>query len=174
MKFYSISTVVLALLALTAGGAAAQVFSPSTQGSTTPFTPVQNSQRSTAAPVQNSQAPAAGTGSVNTAEGLFTMPVLEPNGAAAVCMATNLDTVARDLTAQIFDARGADVTQTNSCRANIGAGATCNANATFANNSPLRCVIGTSGSAQTLRGGMTTSSGPFPFTNPANLTVPAE
>ncbi len=43
---------------------------------------------------------------------------------------------------------------------------TCEATAHFANNSPLRCVIGTGGNATTL--------GAFPFTSPANLTVPAQ
>jgi hypothetical protein len=105
---------------------------------------------------------------------LFTAPVLEPNGFIAVCLATNLDTVARDLVAQIIDSRGVEVTQTSSCGARQPSGVTCDSTAHFVNNLALRCVIGTGGNATTLRGGMTTSSGPFPFTSPANLTVPAQ
>jgi hypothetical protein len=106
---------------------------------------------------------------------LFTAPVLEPNGTIAVCFATNLDSVARDLEARIIDSRGAEVTQTSSCGARLTSGVTCDATAHFANNFPLRCVVGTSGTATTLRGGMTTSTnGAFPFTGPANLTVPAQ
>jgi len=112
---------------------------------------------------------------VQIAERLFTAPVLEPNGSVAVCFATNLDTVARDLAAQIIDSRGVEVTQTSSCGAGLTAGVTCDSTAHFANNSPLRCVVGTGGKATTLRGGMTTSTnGAFPFTSPANLTVPAQ
>ena len=106
---------------------------------------------------------------------LFTAPVLEPNGSIAVCFATNLDSVARDLEARIINSNGAEVTQTSSCGARMISGFTCDATAHFANNLPLRCVVGTSGTATTLRGGMTTStSGAFPFTGPANLTVPAQ
>lgn len=109
------------------------------------------------------------------AERLFTAPVLEPNGSVAVCFATNLDAVARDLAAQIIDSRGVEVTQTSSCGASLTSGVTCDSTAHFANNSPLRCVVGTSGKATTLRGGMTTSTnGAIPFTSPANLTVPAQ
>lgn len=105
---------------------------------------------------------------VQIAERLFTAPVLEPNGSVAVCFATNLDTFARDLAAQIIDSRGVEVTQTNSCGAGLTSGVTCDSTAHFANNSPLRCVVGTSGKATTLRGGMTTSTnGAFPFTSPA-------
>ncbi|MPZ75378.1 MAG: hypothetical protein GEU77_02540 [Deltaproteobacteria bacterium] len=42
------------------------------------------------------------------------------------------------------------------------------------NDSALRCVVSTSGTATNLRGGMTTSAGPFPFISPANLTIAAE
>jgi hypothetical protein len=106
---------------------------------------------------------------------LFTAPVLEPNGAIAVCFATNLDSVARALEARIIDSNGVEVTQTSSCGALLLSGVTCDATAHFANNFPLRCGVGTSGTATTLRGGMTTStSGTFPFTGPANLTVPAQ
>jgi hypothetical protein len=111
---------------------------------------------------------------VQVAERLFTAPVLEPNGFVAVCFATNLDSVARDLAAQILDSTGRDVTQTSSCGAQQGPGVTCDSTAQFSSNSPLRCVVGTSGRATTLRGGMTTSSGPFPLLTPANLTVTAQ
>ena len=106
---------------------------------------------------------------------LFTAPALEPNGSIAVCFATNLDSVARDLEARIIDSAGVEVTQTSSCGARLGSGATCESTAHFANNSPLRCAVGTSGAATTLRGALTTStSGVFPFTGPATLSVPAE
>jgi len=59
---------------------------------------------------------------VQIAERLFTAPVLEPNGSVAVCFATNLDTVARDLAAQIIDSRGVEVTQTSSCGAGLTGG----------------------------------------------------
>jgi len=112
---------------------------------------------------------------VQIAARLFTAPVLEPNGTIAVCFATNLDSVARDLEARIIDSRGVEVTQTSSCGARLTSGVTCDSTAHFANNSPLRCVVGTSGTATTLRGAMTTStSGAFPFTGPANVTVPAQ
>jgi hypothetical protein len=112
---------------------------------------------------------------VQIAAHLFTAPVLEPNGSIAVCFATNLDSVVRDLEARIIDSAGVEVTQTSSCGARLGSGATCESTAHFANNSPLRCVVGTSGAATTLRGALTTStSGLFPFTGPATLSVPAE
>lgn len=132
------------------------------------------------APAIPSVTPAQSSGSVSVtpqlqiATRLFTPPVLEPNDFIAVCLATNLDTVARDLVAQIINSNGVEITQTSSCGARIPSGATCDSTAHFANNSPLRCVIGTGGPATTLRGGLTTSSGPFPFTSPANLTVPAQ
>jgi hypothetical protein len=113
-------------------------------------------------------------GAVQIAERLFTAAVLQPNGSVAVCFATNLDNVARDLIAQIIDSRGVDVTQTSSCGAQEKSGVTCDSTAHFSNNSSLRCVVGTSGKATTLRGGMTTSSGAFPFVSPANLVVTAQ
>jgi hypothetical protein len=112
---------------------------------------------------------------VQIASRLFTAPVLEPNGSIAVCFATNLDGVARDLEARIIDSRGLEVTQTSSCGARLTSGVTCDSTAHFANNSALRCEVGTSGTAATLRGAMTTSTnGAFPFTGPANQTVPAQ
>jgi len=152
MKFYTVLIVIVALLASTESASApAQFFlSPST-------------------PVQGIGAP-----QVQRAERLFTAPVLEPNGSVAVCFATNLDAVARDLAAQIIDSRGVEVTQTSSCGTQLTSGVTCDSTAHFANNSPLRCVVGTSGRATTLRGGMTTSRGLLPFTSPANLTVTAQ
>ncbi len=155
MKFYTVLTVTVALLAFAGTASApAQVFAP-------PSTPVQGMGGTL-------------TSQVQIAERLFTAPVLEPNGSVAVCFATNLDAVVRDLAAQIIDSRGVDVTQTSSCGARLTSGVTCDSTAHFANNSPLRCVVGTSGRATTLRGGMTTSSGLFPFTSPANLTVTAQ
>ena len=155
MKFYTVLTVTVALLASTESASApAQVFAP-------PSTPVQGMGGTL-------------TSQVQIAERLFTAPVLEPNGSVAVCFATNLDAVARDLAAQIIDSRGVEVTQTSSCGTQLTSGVTCDSTAHFANNSPLRCVVGTSGRATTLRGGMTTSSGLFPFTSPANLTVTAQ
>ena len=57
----------------------------------------------------------------------------------------------------------------------VPSGFTCEATAHFANNTPLRCVVGTGGNVTTLRGGITTSTnGAFPLTSPANLTVPAQ
>ena len=94
---------------------------------------------------------------VQIASRLFTAPVLEPNGSIAVCFATNLDSVARDLEARIIDSRGLEVTQTSSCGA-LPTGVTCESTAHFANNSALRCEVGTSGTAATLRGAMTTST----------------
>jgi hypothetical protein len=112
---------------------------------------------------------------VQIAARLFTAPVLEPNGSIAVCFATNLDSVARDLEARIIDSKGVEVPQSGSCGARLASGATCESTAQFANNSSLRCVVGTSGTPATLRGALTTStSGVFPFTGPANLTVPAQ
>src|SRR6185436_15832573 len=55
---------------------------------------------------------------------LFTAPVLEPNGSIAVCFATNLDTVTRDLEARIINSIGVEMTETSSCGAPVGAGTT--------------------------------------------------
>jgi hypothetical protein len=162
MKLSTVLTVAVALLASAGFGQAAQIFSAPAPGVMTPST----------IPAQG--AAVFSPGQVQIAERLFTGAVLEPNGFVAVCLATNVDTVARDLVAQIIDSRGVDVTQTSSCGAGLASGVTCDSTANFSNNFPLRCVVGTSGSATTLRGGMTTSNGPFPFTSPANLTVPAQ
>jgi hypothetical protein len=111
---------------------------------------------------------------VQIASRLFTAPVLEPNGSIAVCFVINLDSVTRDLEAKIIDSRGVEVTQSSSCGALLASGVTCDSTAHFA-NSPLRCVVGTSGTPTTLRGAMTASTnGAFPLTGPANLTVPAQ
>jgi hypothetical protein len=126
MKFYSVFTVT-GLLFVFAGTAQAQ-------GSATLDPPVQGPGG-----LFNPQ--------VQIAERLFTAAVLEPNGSVAACFATNLDTVARDLTAQIIDSRGVDVTQTSSCGAQQTSGVTCDSTALFANNSSLRCVVGTSDNA---------------------------
>jgi hypothetical protein len=103
-----------------------------------------------------------------------TPAILEPNDFTAVCFATNLDSANRDLAAQIINSTGVDVTETSSCGTGQEPGSTCRSTARFRNNSALRCVVSTSGTATNLRGGMTTSTGPFPFTSPANLTVTAE
>jgi hypothetical protein len=147
MKFYTVFTVTVSFLVIAGMAQAAQ---------------------GTAIP------PVLGPGGVQIAERLFTPVVLEPNGFVAVCFATNLDSVARDLAAQIIDSRGVDVTQTSSCGARQTPGVTCESTAHFTNNSSLRCVVGTSGRATSLRGGMITSSGPFPLVSPANLTVTAQ
>ena len=158
MKFSFVVAVAVAFLAFIGIAPAAQFFT-TTQESMPSVTPAQT---------------IGSTSPVQIAERLFTAPVVEPNGFVAVCHATNLDTVARNLVAQIIDARGVEVTQTSSCGTQIAAGVTCDSSAHFGNNLALRCAVGTSGRAAALRGGMTTSSGPFPFTSPANLTVPAQ
>lgn len=155
MKFSTILAVTVSLIVCSATTAAAQMLIGPTQSSAT--TPS-----------------ALGGVTVQVAERLFTAPVLEPNGFVAVCFATNVDNATRDLAAQIINSAGADVTQTSTCGARHAPGVTCEATAHFTNNSPLRCVVGTSGKAANLRGGMTTSSGPFPFTTQANLSVPAQ
>lgn len=126
---------------------------------------------------QNIIAPPTGTGSAvdgGQFEQRSTPAILEPDDSTAVCFATNLDNANRDLAAQIMDSTGIDVTETSSCGAGQDPGSTCRSTARFRNNSALRCVVSTSGTATNLRGGMTTSTGPFPFTSPANLTVTAE
>lgn len=165
MKVYNFLTVIVALLAFAGIGRAAQIPSVPTPGLAVPTMPVPT--------IPTPTTPALG-GVVQIAAELFTEAVLEPNGSVAVCFATNLDSGARDLAAQIIDANGVNVTQTSSCGARLASGVTCESTAHFANNSPLRCVVGTSGNAMTLRGGMITSTnGAFPFTSPAHLNVPA-
>ena len=170
MKVYNFLTVIVALLAFAGIGRAAQIPSVPTPGLAVPTMPVPTIPTPTVS-VPTTLAPGGG---VQIAAQLFTEAVLEPNGSVAVCFATNLDSVARVLVAQIVDSNGVNVTQTSSCGAGLGSGVTCDSTATFANNSPLRCVVGTSGNVTTLRGAMMTStSGTFPFTSPAHLTVPA-
>lgn len=127
---------------------------------------------------ENILAPPTGPGSAVDGGQLFeqrsTPAILEPNDFIAVCFATNLDNSNRDLAAQIVDSTDVDVTETSSCAARQDPGSTCRSTARFRNNSALRCVVSTSGTATNLRGGMTTSAGPFPFISPANLTVAAE
>ena len=127
---------------------------------------------------ENVLAPATGPGSAVDSNQLFehrsTPAVVEPNDFTAVCFATNLDSSSRDLAAQIIDSTGVDVTETSSCGARQDPGSTCQSTARFRNNSALRCVVSTSGTATNLRGGMTTSAGAFPFASPANLTIAAE
>lgn len=182
MKIYNFLTVIVALLAFAGIGRAAQIPSVPTPGLAVPTMPVPTIATPTTPSIPTiptpttplvATTPALG-GVVQIAAELFTEAVLEPNGSVAVCFATNLDSGARDLAAQIIDANGVNVTQTSSCGARLASGVTCESTAHFANNSPLRCVVGTSGNAMTLRGGMITSTnGAFPFTSPAHLNVPA-
>lgn len=182
MKIYNFLTVIVALLAFAGIGRAAQIPSVPTPGLAVPTMPVPTIPTPTTPSIPTiptpttplvATTPALG-GVVQIAAELFTEAVLEPNGSVAVCFATNLDSGARDLAAQIIDANGVNVTQTSSCGARLASGVTCESTAHFANNSPLRCVVGTSGNAMTLRGGMITSTnGAFPFTSPAHLNVPA-
>ena len=181
MKVYNFLTVIVALLAFAGIGRAAQIPSVPTPGLAIPTMPVPTMPTPTTpsiptipAPITPSVPTTPAPGAVQIAALLFTEAVLEPNGSVAVCFATNLDGVARDLAAQIIDANGVNVTQTSSCGARLASGVTCESTAHFANNSPLRCVVGTSGNATTLRGAMMTSTnGTFPFTSPAHLTMPA-
>jgi len=181
MKVYNFLTVIVALLAFAGIGRAAQIPSVPTLGLAVPTMPVPTMPTPTTpsiptipAPITPSVPTMPAPGAVQIAALLFTEAVLEPNGFVAVCFATNLDGVARDLAAQIIDANAVNVTQTSSCGARLASGVTCESTAHFANNSSLRCVVGTSGNATTLRGGMTTSTnGAFPFTDPAHLNVPA-
>ena len=160
MKIHTGLTVIIAVIAFAASGHTAQLI-------LAPAAPSTTSMQSTGS---FSVAP-----QLQITSRLFTAAVLEPNGFVAVCFATNLDSVARDLEAQILDSNGANITQTSSCGARMPSGFTCDATAHFANNSPLRCVVGTGGNVTTLRGGMSTSTnGAFPLTSPANLTVPAQ
>lgn len=117
--------------------------------------------------------PALATPALQSAS-LFTPAVVEPNGFVAVCSATNVDAVERDLAARIVDARGIEVTQMTSCGTRQAPGSTCQATAHFQSNSALRCIVSTSGATANLRGSMSTSVGPFPFTSPANSTVSAQ
>lgn len=180
MKVYNFLTVIVALLAFAGIGRAAQIPSVPTPGLAVPTMPVPTIPTPTTPSIPTIPAPTISVpttltpGRVQIAAELFTEAVLEPNGSVAVCFATNLDSGARDLAAQIIDANGVNVTQTSSCGARLASGVTCESTAHFANNSPLRCVVGTSGNAMTLRGGMITSTnGAFPFTSPAHLNVPA-
>jgi hypothetical protein len=104
-----------------------------------------------------------------------TAAVQEPSGYTAACFATNLDSESRTLTATIFDWRGNNVTATSSCGTNQGPGITCQSTAQFS-DSALRCVVGTNGSASHLRGSLSSSAGPYPFTSgqPTNAIVTAE
>lgn len=181
MKVYNFLTIIVALLAFAGIGRAAQIPSVPTPGLAVPTMPVPTIATPTTPSIPTMPAPTISVpttpalgGAVQIAAELFTEAVLEPNGSVAVCFATNLDSGARDLAAQIIDANGVNVTQTSSCGARLASGVTCESTAHFANNSPLRCVIGTSGNGTTLRGGMITSTnGAFPFTSPAHLNVPA-
>jgi hypothetical protein len=104
-----------------------------------------------------------------------TAAVQEPSGFTAACFASNLDSEPRTLSATIYDWRGNNVTATSSCGTKQGPGITCQSTATFT-DSALRCVVGTSGSAAHLRGSLSTSAGPYPFSTgqPTNSVVAAE
>src|SRR4051794_30758237 len=110
MKFYIVLTATVSLLLVTGMAQAAQG-------------------------IKNPLGPSPGTAQI--AEHLFTPAVLEPNGFVAVCFATNLDSVARDLAAQIIDSTGAEVTQTTSCGTGLRSGVTCDSTAHFNNGSAL-------------------------------------
>lgn len=191
MKVYNFLTAIVALLASAGISRAAQIPSVPSPGLAVPTMPVPTISAPTIPSIPTTplvptqptipipttpSVPTTPTpgGGAQVAVALFTEAVLEPNGSVAACFATNLDSVARILVIQIIDSNGVNVTQTSSCGAGLASGVTCDATAHFANNSPLRCVVGTSGNVTTLRGTMMTStSGMFPFTSPAHLTVPA-
>lgn len=106
-------------------------------------------------------------------EHLFTPAVHQPAGFTAACFATNLDTVNRIVVAEIFDWRGNNVTETSSCGVPQGPGITCQSTAQY-RDSALRCVVSTSGRGTNLRGSISTSDSPYPFTTPANSTLAAQ
>ena len=106
-------------------------------------------------------------------ESLATAAIHEPVGYTAACFATNLDTVSHILVAEIFDWRGDNVTETSSCGVPQGPGITCQSTAQY-RDSALRCVVSTDGRATDLRGSISTSKSPYPFTRPARSTLPAQ
>jgi hypothetical protein len=180
MKLYTVLAVTIFLVSFAVRVAAAQSLFAPAQGSPLPSVTPQNTG-TLSTQVQEFTSPSSFFQPTETVsaqlqldEHLFTPALLEPNGFVAVCFATNLDSIDRALAAQIVDSTGADVTETSSCGAGQRPGVTCQSTAHFSANSALRCVVGTSGRALNLRGGMTTSAGPFPFLNPANLTVMAQ
>ena len=151
MKLYAIITTGILLLIVIAG-VQAQSFSTSRQDDTGSQTMAGHRQRF---------------------EHLSTAAIHEPNGYTAACFATNLDTVDRVIRAEIFDWTGANVTETSSCGVPQGPGITCQSTAQY-HNGALRCVVSTSGRAEALRGSISTSAGPYPFTSPANSTIAAQ
>ena len=166
MKFYVVLAVTIFLLSFAVRFGAAQTFSTPVQGLANPAVTSQGTG--------TLSAPGGFSTQLQLVERLFTPAILEPNGFVAVCFATNLDSIDRALAAQIIDSRGVDITETSSCGAGQRPGVTCRSTAQFTADSALRCVVSTSGRAENLRGGMTTSAGPFPFLSPANLTVTAQ
>ena len=106
-------------------------------------------------------------------ERLFTVAIAEPAGYTAACFATNIDSLSRIIVAEIFDWRGDNVTETSSCGVPQGSGITCQLTAQY-RDSALRSVVSTSGEAINLRGSISTSSSPYPFTGPANSTIAAQ
>lgn len=113
------------------------------------------------------------SGHVPRFEHLSTAAIFEPAGYTAACFATNTDTVNRIIVAEIFDWRGDNVTETNSCGVPQGPGITCQSTARY-RDSALRCVVSSSGRATNLRGSLSTSASPYPFTSPANSTIAAQ
>ena len=113
------------------------------------------------------------SGRVPRFEHLSTAAIHEPAGYTAACFATNTDTVNRIIVAEIFDWRGDNVTETSSCGVPQGPGITCQSTAQY-RDSALRCVVSTSGRATNLRGSLSTSASPYPFTSPANSTIAAQ
>ena len=106
-------------------------------------------------------------------EHLSTAAIYEPAGFTAACFATNIDTVNRIVVAEIFDWRGDNVTETSSCGVPQGPGITCQSTARY-RDSALRCVVSTSGRATNLRGSISTSASPYPFTRRASSTIAAQ
>jgi hypothetical protein len=94
-------------------------------------------------------------------EHLSTPAIAEPEGYTAACFATNVDTVNRII-----------VAETSSCGVPQGPGITCQSTARY-RDSALRCVVSTSSRATNLRGSLSTSAGPYPFSTPANSTIAA-
>jgi hypothetical protein len=124
--------------------------------------------------VQAGSPPGDSHGKPSAPKSLFTPAILEPDGYTAACFATNVDTVARTISAEIVDWRGDNVTHTSSCGVPQGPGITCQSTSVFANASALRCVISTDGDVKRVRASLATSASPYPFTSPANVIVPAQ
>ena len=151
MMFYAIIAKTIIMLIFVAG---VRAESPSTAG-------------------QDGSSSQTTTGHIRRFEHLSTAAIHEPAGFTAACFATNTDTVNRIIVAEIFDWRGDNVTETSSCGVPQGPGITCQSTAQY-RDSALRCVVSTSGRATNLRGSISTSASPYPFTTPANSTITAQ